>query len=835
MKKSLLLSFILILTFFTGISQVNVQWQVRYSSTGANVDRAQDMVMDAAGNVYVTGIARGASGNFDYVTIKYNSAGVQQWLSEYNGPGNSLDEAHAVTIDTSGNVYVTGWSYGGAGTGYDYATIKYNSAGAQQWASRYNNTTNGTDEAFDIGVDFSGNVYVTGTSDGSGVNSAAATVKYNSSGTQTALIRFEGAGNQLDAGYSIYVDPTTGTTYVAGYTFQSTANDFNFLTVKYNSSLVQQWSAQYNGPSANYDEARSIAVDAAGNVYVTGNTQTTVLTNFNYATVKYDAAGVQQWAQTYNGTGDDADRANVVKLDASGNIYVTGKSVGVGSTGEDIYTIKYDNSGATLWANRYNGTSNGYDEGKDLEVDLSGNVYVAGLSFEAGASTDYILIKYDAAGTQQWKTQYNGTGNNSDQAAGLEVDNAGNIYVTGYSKGAGTVEDYETIKYCQLQSNAGIDTTICNGASVTLNASAAGGVSYSWMPVTGLSNPSIANPVATPTTTTDYIVAITNATGCVDLDTVTVTVIPLPSPAITPSGPTSFCSGGSVTLMSAPASTYQWSTGVNDTLSSITVSISGTYSVIVSNGFGCSSSTSQTVTVFALPTINAGMDDSTCLSTNVNLMATGGVSYVWHPGTTVSDSTIANPVAGPVNTTTYWVVGTASGGCSNTDSVTITVLGNPGLPTISKVEDTLTCSPTYFAYQWYMNGSPISGAISQTYVVTGNGTYYVEVFNNLGCSSVSTVITVNDVSVNELVQATLLNVFPNPTASDVMIELVLATASDVTITVNNIAGQLISRSELKSQNGVVTRKIDLKENPNGIYYLQIITGNEVINRKIIKN
>nr|MBA3971615.1 SBBP repeat-containing protein [Bacteroidota bacterium] len=128
--KKLLLSFLISgASLLTITAQINIQWQTRYTSAGSNVDRAEDLVMDASGNVYVTGLGLGASGNFDYVTIKYDPAGAQVWKSEYNGPGNSLDEAHAIVVDGAGNVYVTGWSFGGAGTGYDYATVKYNSAG----------------------------------------------------------------------------------------------------------------------------------------------------------------------------------------------------------------------------------------------------------------------------------------------------------------------------------------------------------------------------------------------------------------------------------------------------------------------------------------------------------------------------------------------------------------------------------------------------------------------------------------------------------------------------------------------------------------------------------
>jgi uncharacterized delta-60 repeat protein len=833
MKKILLLSLICTTPFFAINAQVDIQWQTRYSSAGSNVDRAEDLAMDAAGNVYVTGIGVGVSGNFDYVTIKYNTLGVQQWKSEYNGPGNSLDEAHAITIDTSGNVYVTGWSYGGATTGYDYATVKYNSAGVQQWASRYNNATNGTDEAWDIAVDYAGNVFVTGSSDGAGSTSAAATVRYNSAGVQQYAKRFNGTGGGINAGYSIYVNPTTGDTYFAGYTYTGAASDFDFITIKYNLAGVQQWATQYNGPDGKYDEARAIAVDAAGNVYVTGYSQTAVLTNYDYATVKYNSTGVQQWVQRYNGTGNDYDRANAIKLDATGNVYVTGRSIGLG-TAEDIETIKYDNSGNQKWTARYNGPSNGYDEGKDITVDVSGNVYVTGYSYDTLSNNDYATIKYDSTGVQQWITLYNGTANNSDQAAAIAIDNIGNVFITGLSYGAGTNEDYETIKYCQLTANAGSDVTICNGSSTNLSASAIGAVSYAWTPNDGsLSNIAIANPIAHPTVTTSYVVAITNTNGCTDKDTVVVTVTPLPSPTISASGPTSFCTGGSVTLTCSIASHYQWSTSPSDTLSSITVSASGTYNVTATNGSGCSSLASQVVTVSPLPPINAGLDDSTCLSTNINLLATGGTSYIWHPGASLSDSTIANPVAGPVVTTTYTVVGT-SGGCSNTDSVKITVLGNPSVPTVTTGHDSLNCVQTYISYQWYYNGSPIAGATNQSYVFTMNGNYYVQVTNALGCSTVSVITTISDAGINELAESEFMNIYPNPTSNDVTLELNLSKASDVKINLTNIAGQLVYTEQLSQYAGVYKKQISLHENAKGMYYLQIITNDQVINKKIIK-
>jgi hypothetical protein len=121
---------------------VHQAWVRRYNGPGNGQDSATAMAVDSTGNVYVTGASSGSGTDLDYATIKYNSAGQQQWVARYNGPGNSTDVAFAIAVDGVGNVYVTGTSVGSDIFG-DYATIKYNSAGQRQWVARYNgsNTT----------------------------------------------------------------------------------------------------------------------------------------------------------------------------------------------------------------------------------------------------------------------------------------------------------------------------------------------------------------------------------------------------------------------------------------------------------------------------------------------------------------------------------------------------------------------------------------------------------------------------------------------------------------------------------------------------------------------
>ncbi|MFA5033496.1 MAG: SBBP repeat-containing protein, partial [bacterium] len=184
-------------------------------------------------------------------------------------------------------------------------------------------------------------------------------------------------------------------------------------------------------------------VDDSGNVYVTGSSMDTTAYP-DYATIKYNSSGDTVWVRRYDGPDNDGDNAYAIAVDKNGNVYVTGRSVGIG-TDYDYATIKYNSSGGTVWVRRYDsGGGTGYktDEASAIAVDDSGNVYVTGRSFGYGT------IKYNSSGDSMWVRSYIGIGSGAvPHAYAITVDNNGNVYVTGASSNGIDALDYATIKY----------------------------------------------------------------------------------------------------------------------------------------------------------------------------------------------------------------------------------------------------------------------------------------------------------------------------------------------------------------------------------------------------
>jgi hypothetical protein len=373
-------------------------WEKFYNGTGGGSDYPLAVAVDNDGNVVATGSSYGSGGSNDYYTAKYAAAdGALLWEKRYNGTGNSDDSAFAVAVDGSGDVIVTGSSYG-SGSDNDFYTAKYAAAdGALLWEKRYNGPANGADVAKAVALDSSGNVIVTGYSFGGASDNDYYTAKY--AAADGALIwekRYNGTGNNADIAEAVAVD-SSDNVIVTGSSFGIGLNT-DYYTAKYaaaNGALL--WEKRYNGTGGGADSAKAVAVDAGNNVVVTGHS-TGSGSGVDYYTAKYGGAGgALLWEQRYNGPLNRDDYGQALALSTTGDVIVAGYSSGIGS-GTDYCTLKYAGTdGTPLWEKRYNGLGNGEDIAQAVTIDGSGNVIVTGYSTGSGGNFDHFTVKYGEA------------------------------------------------------------------------------------------------------------------------------------------------------------------------------------------------------------------------------------------------------------------------------------------------------------------------------------------------------------------------------------------------------------------------------------------------------
>lgn len=290
--------------------------------------------------------------------------------------------------------------------------------------------------------------------------------------------------------------------------------------------------------------------------------------------------------------------------------------------------------------------------------------------------------------------------------------------------------------------------SICVGNSGTLTAG--GASTYTWSPATDLSSSTGSPVTATPTTTTSYTVTGTDANGCVNTATTTVTVNPLPTINVNNA---TYCTGGSATLTATGASTYTWSpgTGLSSTTgASVTANptVTTNYTITGTSAAGCVNTATTSVTVVTNPTVTVN-SGTICIGASTTLNANGAVTYTWSPATGLSSTTGASVTANPTVTTSYTITGTA-GTCTTSGTATVTV--NP-LPVVTVNSSTIclgqqTATLTAggaVTYSWSpatdlssSTGSPVTSTATATSTYTVTGT------DANGCVNTATaVVTVN--------------------------------------------------------------------------------------------
>jgi len=766
----------------------------------------------ATSGAYQTSLITTSSGVEDAFLAKFNNSGSLQWATYYGG---GREEGFGVAVDGSGNAYITGTTVSTANiatngayqtslAGSDDAFLaKFSSSGSLQWATYYGGV--GNEDGYGVSIDGSGNAYLTGfTSSTSGIatvgayqtsysgNEDAFLVKFNNSGKLQWATYY--GGNSQDVSRSVSTDGS-GNVYISGYTESTSgiATSGAYLTslpglenvflVKFNSSGSLQWATYYGGSIGDY--AYGIATDGSGNVYITGGTgstngiatigayQTSLTGGENAFLVKFNSSGYRQWGTYYGGK--TRDEGIGVAIDGYGNAYIAGSTTsgsGIATSGAyktsnsgngDAFLAKFSNTGSLQWATYYGG--NLEDDGGGVATDGSGNAYIAGYIKSNGIATsgayqtsnggiaDAFLAKFQLSGTDAGVASVNspsGTFCSGIDTVKVILQNFGTSILTkvniNWSVNKSLQKSYswtgslkpdstialaigaynflsptDTIRAWTSLPNSIIDsfpqddsarivdnvnslpaaavisnTAICSGASISIGAAAVTGSSYSWSgSISGISS-TVSNPSVSPTSTISYTLTETNSKGCVNSNSDTITVNTLPAATVIAN--TAICTGNAISIgaSSVTGSSYSWSSSVSGYSSttsnpSVSPTSTATYTLTETNVNGCLNSNSVTITVNPLPVVGIISNSTICSGNTISIgaSAVSGSSYSWSGSVSGFSSTNSNPSVSPGSTATYTLVETNTKGCVNSNSVAIIV---NALPAAAVISNTAICS-----------------------------------------------------------------------------------------------------------------------------------------------
>jgi hypothetical protein len=324
-------------------------WSRWYDGPQKGFDYAEAIALDRQGNVYVSGSIqltpkRGGTFNGGYATIKYDAHGNELWTALYEEPTQSKDSALLV-VDNRGNTIVSGRckkedSFGN----YDFLTIMYDTKGKQLWTAIYDGPGASLDMPSDLTVDNYGNLYVAGGSTGKDHHYDFAVVKYNESGDKLWVARYEEEGKNCSPGGLVVDD--SGNVYVTGHCTDWKTYAY-IVTIKYDNKGERLWSKTYRKP----DEliySRDIAVDRTGNIYVYG------YTNDGLILIQYDAGGKQKWANLHQEkVYHSYSKLCRIFSDVQEEIYLTAFVTAETATWSSCLIIKYDLHGNKKWSKEF--------------------------------------------------------------------------------------------------------------------------------------------------------------------------------------------------------------------------------------------------------------------------------------------------------------------------------------------------------------------------------------------------------------------------------------------------------------------------------------------------
>jgi PKD repeat protein len=455
------------------------------SASGVSVSHAYASAGNYTATLTVTdnsGATASASATIT-VTNPVPATGDYRWSAQYGGTGGASVVSYSTAVDASGNVFIAGALWGTVNLGggpltsagsSDMFVAKYSPTGAHIWSKRFG--ASGDDVAQSIAVDSSGNVIVVGSFKGTvNFGGSALTAYLSPFGAPTTdlfMVKFSSAGNHLwsksfgsfgdDIGYSVAFDGSgnvlVGGVFVGhvdfgGTTLVSNNNSPDMFLAKYTAGGQLVWAKSWGNGGT--DTIYGVAVDATGNVFMTGafsgtidfggGPLTAISASSDIVLAKFSATGQHVWSKRF-GNGAQAVGYSVA-ADPLGNVAFTGYFQGIVNFGGgsiashgqlDTFVAKYSATGTHLWSFALGGTN--ADEGFGIAMDAGGNVVIVGTfqgtaDFGTGPLTssgswDIVVAKYSAAGAPLWSKNLGGT--NVDLAYSVAIDAAGNSTVSGY-------------------------------------------------------------------------------------------------------------------------------------------------------------------------------------------------------------------------------------------------------------------------------------------------------------------------------------------------------------------------------------------------------------------
>ncbi|MFX1273627.1 MAG: SBBP repeat-containing protein [Promethearchaeota archaeon] len=366
------------------------------------------------------------SSNFNYkiVSIDFNkevntsSTPSVDWYYTWGGSGD--DEGEGITVDSSDNIYIVGSTESFGASNKDICFMKFNPIGSVVWNYTWGELH--SDRGFDIAVDDSGDLYIAGKTYNFGAGYGdMCLVKFNSTGGFEWYHTW--GGGDGDGGYGIALD-AAGNAYVCGSTHSFGAYNGDICLVKFNSTGVE-WNYTWGG--AGMDIGYGVALDAAGNAYVVGETDSFGAGYTDVCLIKFNSTGVV-WNYTWGG--GYYDWGYGVDVDVAGNAYVTGRTYTDSVGGTDVCLIKFNDAGVVDY---YTWGGSEWEGGYDIVLDAEDNAYIVGDTNSFGAKFyDIILVKFNPMGTVEWYYMWGGDG--WDTGYGVALDSMGNPYVVGYTE-----------------------------------------------------------------------------------------------------------------------------------------------------------------------------------------------------------------------------------------------------------------------------------------------------------------------------------------------------------------------------------------------------------------